>query len=88
MLLAGRGLVESPRWHSDRLIFSDWAAGEIIAVDLAGCSEAMALVKSLPLCTAFLLDGQLLIVSSQGEKMPRRESGGPWSLTRIWSGLS
>ena len=23
-LLTGRGLVESPRWHGDRLYFSDW----------------------------------------------------------------
>ena len=30
-LLAGRGLVESPRWHGDRLYFSDWSAGEVIA---------------------------------------------------------
>src|SRR6266540_2144844 len=34
-LLTGRGLVESPRWHGDRLYFSDWSAGEVIAVDLA-----------------------------------------------------
>ena len=36
MLLSGRGLVESPRWHGDRLYFSDWSAGEVVAVDLAG----------------------------------------------------
>ena len=30
-LLTGRGLVESPRWHGDRLYFSDWSAGEVIA---------------------------------------------------------
>ena len=76
MLLAGRGLVESPRWHRDRLFFSDWSAGEVIAVDLAGRSEVMARVKSLPLCTAFLPGGQLLIVSSQDGKLLRRESGG------------
>jgi len=34
-LLTGRGLVESPRWHGDRLYFSDWSAGEVIAVALA-----------------------------------------------------
>jgi sugar lactone lactonase YvrE len=76
VLLAGCGLVESPRWHSDRLFFSDWSAGEVIAVDLAGRSEVMARVKSLPLCTAFRPDGQLLIVSSQDGKLLRREPGG------------
>jgi len=30
-LLTGRGLVESPRWHEDRLYFSDWTAGEVVA---------------------------------------------------------
>ena len=76
VLLTGRGLVESPRWHSDRLFFSDWSAGEVIAVDLAGRSDVMARVKSLPLCTAFLPGGQLLIVSSQGGKLLRRETDG------------
>ena len=46
-LLAGRGLVESPRWHGDRLYFSDWSAGEVLAVDLEGRSEVVAWVKSL-----------------------------------------
>ena len=39
-LLTGCGLVESPRWHGDRLYFSDWSAGEVIAVDLAGRNTA------------------------------------------------
>ena len=76
MLLAGRGLVESPRWHGDRLYFSDWSAGEVIAVDLAGRSEVIARVKSLPLCTAWLPDGRLLIVSSQAGLLLRREPDG------------
>jgi sugar lactone lactonase YvrE len=50
-LLAGGGLVESPRRHGDRLYFSDWPAGEVVAVDLAGDSEVIARVESLPLCT-------------------------------------
>jgi sugar lactone lactonase YvrE len=75
-LLAGRGLVESPRWHGDRLYFSDWSAGEVIAVDLAGHSEVIARVKSLPLCTAFLPDGKLVIVSSPDGRLLRREPDG------------
>jgi hypothetical protein len=50
-LLAGGALVESPRRHGDRLYFSDWSAGEVVAVDLAGDSEVTARVESLPLCT-------------------------------------
>lgn len=62
-LVTGRGLVESPRWHGDRLYFSDWSVGEIIAVGLAGESEVVARVESFPLCTAWLPepDGDRLV---------------------------
>jgi sugar lactone lactonase YvrE len=76
VLLTGRGLVESPRWHGDRLYFSDWSAGEVVAVDLAGRSEVVARVRSLPLCTAWLPDGRLVIVSSPDGRLLRQEPGG------------
>jgi sugar lactone lactonase YvrE len=75
-LMAGRGLVESPRWHDDRLYFSDWSAGEVLAVDLGGRSEVVARVDSLPLCTAWLPDGRLVIVSSPDGRLLRLEPGG------------
>ncbi len=71
-LLTGRGLVESPRWHRDRLYFSDWSAGEVLAVDLAGQSKVVARVKSLPLCIAWHPDGSLVIVSSQDGQLLRK----------------
>jgi sugar lactone lactonase YvrE len=75
-LLTGRGLVESPRWHGDRLYFSDWTAGEVLAVDRDGRSEVVARVPSLPLCTAWLPDGRLLVVSSAEGRLLRREPDG------------
>ena len=75
-LLTGRGLVESPRWHGDRLYFSDWSAGEVVAVDAAGASEVVAREDSLPLCTAWLPDGELLIVSSTRGLLLRRRPDG------------
>ncbi len=78
-LVGGRGLVESPRWHGDRLYFSDWTAGEVLATDLAGHTEVIARVASLPLCTAFRPDGDLVIVSSPDGKLLRREPGGALS---------
>ncbi len=75
-LLTGRGLVESPRWHGDRLYFSDWSAGEGLSVDLDGRSELVAQVKSLPLCTDWLPDGRLVIVSSADGQLLRREPDG------------
>jgi sugar lactone lactonase YvrE len=76
LILGGRGLVESPRWHGDRLYFSDWSAGEVIATDLAGNAEVVARVKSLPLCTAWLPEGRLLIVSSADGQLLRLEPDG------------
>ncbi|WP_037062556.1 SMP-30/gluconolactonase/LRE family protein [Pseudonocardia acaciae] len=75
-LLSGRGLVESPRWHGDRLYFSDWSAGEVVAVDLAGGAEVVARVASLPLCTAWLPDGRMVLVSSSEGRLLRREPDG------------
>ena len=65
VLRAGLGLVESPRWHGGRLWFSDWIAGEIIAIDDNGVSELIVTHQSLPLCFDFLPDGRPLIVSNQ-----------------------
>jgi sugar lactone lactonase YvrE len=75
-LLTGRGLVESPRWNGDRLYFSDWSAGEVVAVDLDGQSDVIARVDSLPLCTAWLPDGHLVIVWSPAGRLLRLESDG------------
>jgi sugar lactone lactonase YvrE len=75
-LLDGRGLVESPRWHSGRLYFSDWSAGEVLRVGLDGRHEVVARVKSLPLCTAWLPDGRLVVVSSPDGLVLRVEPDG------------
>jgi sugar lactone lactonase YvrE len=76
VLVTGRGLVEAPRWHDGRLYFSDWTAGEVVAVDSAGHGEVVARVKSFPLCSALLPDGRLLIVSSADGLLLRREPDG------------
>ncbi|MET7982065.1 MULTISPECIES: SMP-30/gluconolactonase/LRE family protein [unclassified Streptomyces] len=76
-LLEGRGLVESPRWHGDRLYFSDWSAGEVVALDpVDGRAEVVARVASLPLCTDRHPDGSMLIVSSADGLLLRREPDG------------
>jgi len=40
-LMTGLAMGESPRWHEDRLWFSDWGAQEIIAVEVSGKSEVL-----------------------------------------------
>ncbi|GHE48082.1 gluconolaconase [Streptosporangium violaceochromogenes] len=74
--LTGLGLVESPRWHDGRLYFSDWTAGEVIALDPDGGHEVVARVDSLPLCTAWQADGRLMIVDSRRGALLRREPDG------------
>jgi sugar lactone lactonase YvrE len=76
VLVTGRGLVEAPRWHDGRLYFSDWTAGEVLALDADGGTEVVARVASLPLCSAWLPDGRLLIVSSPDGLLLRREPDG------------
>ncbi|MEZ4595474.1 MAG: hypothetical protein R3C32_00855 [Chloroflexota bacterium] len=65
VLVTGRGLVEAPRWHEDRLVFSGWTAGEVLAYDPVSRSlGVVARASSLPLCTDWLPDGRLVVVTS------------------------
>src|SRR5881397_213143 len=75
-LLTGLALGESPRWHEDRLWFSDWGAQEVVAVDLAGKSDVIVRVPLFPFCIDWLPDGRLLIVSARDRLLLRREPDG------------
>jgi sugar lactone lactonase YvrE len=88
VLVAGRGLVESPRWHDGRIWFSDWIAGEIIAVDDTGNAEVVVRHESLPLCFDFLPDGQLLLVSNQAMALLTLDGSGELASYADLSGLS
>ena len=72
------GLVfgEQPRWHDDRLWFSDWGTQEVIAADLDGNSEVVLKGSSFPLCVDWLPDGRLLVVSAQEGLLLRQEPDG------------
>ena len=76
VLMSGIAFGESPRWHDGRLWFSDWAAEEVIALDMDGRSEVVAHVHSFPFCIDFLPDGRLLAVSARDRKLLRREPDG------------
>src|SRR3954447_25809759 len=76
-LVAGRGLVESPRWHGDRLYFSDWTAGEVIAVDASGDEpEVVARVDSPRLCTAWPAEARRVLAASRRGRLRRLEPDG------------
>jgi len=76
-LMSGLVVGESPRWHEDRLWFSNWGAQEIIAVNIRGNSEVMARVPtSIPFCFDWLPDGRLLVVSGPEALLLRMEPEG------------
>src|SRR6266545_5157363 len=47
--LTGLVFGEPPRWHHDRLWFSDMGAQQVAAVDLQGTSEIVARVPATPM---------------------------------------
>jgi sugar lactone lactonase YvrE len=75
VLMEGIVFGESPRWHDGRLWFSDWGAGEVIALDSDGSHEVVVTVPSL-MCIDFLPDGRLLVVDSAEHRLLRREPDG------------
>jgi sugar lactone lactonase YvrE len=77
ILMTGVAMGESPRWHENRLWFSDWGAQQIIAVDCNGKSEVAVRVPfSLPFCIDWLADGGLLVISGREGLLLRRERDG------------
>jgi sugar lactone lactonase YvrE len=76
ILMSGLVFGEQPRWHEDRLWFSDWGTQEVIAVDLEGESEVILRGPSFPLCVDWLPDGRLLLVSARDGLLLRREPDG------------
>jgi sugar lactone lactonase YvrE len=76
ILMTGIVFGEQPRWHEDRLWFSDWGSREVIAVDLDGNSEVVLRAPSFPCCVDWLPDGRLLLVSARDGLLLRRELDG------------
>ena len=77
ILMTDVAMGESPRWHENRLWFSDWGAQEILAVDATGKSEvAVRVLFGLPFCIDWLPDGRLLVVSGREGLVLRRERDG------------
>lgn len=68
VLLDGLAFPEGPRWHDDRLYFSDMHAGVIRTVEPSGTSETLVAVPGEPSGLGWLPEnrgGDLLVVSMQ-----------------------
>jgi sugar lactone lactonase YvrE len=76
VLMAGIAFGEQPRWHENRLWFSDWGPPEVIAVDLEGSHEVILQAPAFPCCVDWLPDGSLLVVSAREGLLLRREPDG------------
>jgi sugar lactone lactonase YvrE len=87
-LMTGLAFGESPRWHDDRLWFSNWGAQEVVAVDLKGKSEVIVSMPSFPFSIDWLPDGRLLITSGRDGLLRRREPDGVLVTHADLSGLS
>ena len=88
VVMTGLRFGEQPRWHEDRLWFSDWGTQEVIAVDLDGHSEVILRAPSFPCCVDWLPDGRLLVVSARDGLLLRREPDGALVTHGDVSGLS
>lgn len=88
VLMQGVIFGESPRWHDGRVWFSDWGAGQVIALDPGGGHEVVVSVPSFPMCIDFLPDGRLLVVDSAQRRLLRREQDGSLVAHADLSGVS
>jgi sugar lactone lactonase YvrE len=79
VLIDGLGFAEGPRWHDDRLFFSDMGTKQVLAVDLDGKSEEIAVVEHRPSGIGWLPDGLLLVVSQNDRRLLRLQGDGELS---------
>lgn len=75
-LADGFRFTEGPRWHQNRLWFSDMHDKKVWAVDIDGNKELMAEVPNEPSGLGWLPDGRLLIVSMMDHKLLRQDPEG------------
>jgi sugar lactone lactonase YvrE len=87
-LMTGLVFGEQPRWHEERLWFSDWGTQEVIAVDLEGKSEVILRAPSFPCCVDWLPDGRVLVVSGRDGLLLRKEPDGSLVTHANLSGIS
>src|ERR1700756_5446512 len=69
--------MEAPRWHDNRIWFSDFYTHEVVSANEDGTDVRVeAVVPNQPSGLGWLPDGRLLIVSMRDRKLLRREADG------------
>jgi sugar lactone lactonase YvrE len=76
VLLDGLRFPEGPRWHDERLWFSDMHAGVVLALELDGQVETIVAVPHESSGLGWDREGRLLVVSMQDRRLLRLEPQG------------
>jgi sugar lactone lactonase YvrE len=76
----GFAFPEGPRWHEDRLWFSDQHDRRVVAMDSDGKSETIVDVPQQPSGLGWLTDGRMLVVSMIDRRVLRLERDGSLAL--------
>lgn len=76
ILIDGLTFPEGPRWHRERLWFSDFYSHRVIAADCDGATETVCEVPNQPSGLGWLPDGRLLVVSMTDSTVLRLDPGG------------
>ncbi len=71
LLADGFAFPEGPRWHQDRLWFSDMHGGTVHRTDLDGTVEDVLRIDDHPSGLGFLPDGDLLVVGMERRQLLR-----------------
>lgn len=67
---------ESPRWHNNKLWFSDMDAHKVMTVDLNGYTETILEIQNRTSGLGWLPDGRLLVVSMEDCRILRLDPEG------------
>jgi sugar lactone lactonase YvrE len=76
ILLDGLVFPEGPRWHDEKLWFSDMHDYRVMTVDLDGHAETVVEVPNCPSGLGWLPDGRLLVVSMNDRRLLRLDADG------------
>src|SRR4051812_43145721 len=77
VVLDGLVFPEGPRWHDERLVFSDMHGHRVVSLDPeTGKSETVLELATQPSGLGWLPDGPMLVVSMTDRRVMRRELDG------------
>jgi len=80
-LLEGLVFPEGPRWHDERLVFSDMHDQRVVALDpLTRSAETVCTLDDDPSGLGWLPDGRMLVVAMRTRQVLRREPDGHLAL--------